>query len=506
MARTLLAAEIRSRIAATQPMGPRAITRRAMIAMTAAAAACSAEESPVREADMSTVAVIGGGVSGLVTAWRLALAGIAVEVFEASGRMGGRMHTLRNFTPEGQFCELGGEFVDAGDAALIRVCGELGVGIERIRADRTEAQTLYDIGKAVRTDADLLDPAMGTGAFIPVAARIATDQAALLDARGNWTERAHELDALPLSSYLDSLRPTSEQWVIDLIALAWQAEFGVPVKQQSSLNLVDTIGADASQPFSMMRRRTGALRIGGGSASLTEALQARLTSMPLAGRVSVHMRHELASIRREAGGINLSFRTESGPPVEKIFPRVVMALPFSRVRALKGLGGLALPADKMKVIAELGYGAQAKLAVGMERRPPTRIYSDRGFQSAWDGSAGQAGNSGVLVNMFAGARSEEAQALDVLTHGLAAIDPQAARALTPKVRASFFWGSHPHSKGSRAVCLTGQYTSYAEIAARTELDGRLAFAGEHTSAAAMGTMNGAVEAGERAARQLSAGG
>ena len=51
----------------------------------------------------------------------------------------------------------------------------------------------------------------------------------MLDARGNWTERARELDALPLSSYLDSLRPTSERWVIDLIALAWQAEFGVPV-------------------------------------------------------------------------------------------------------------------------------------------------------------------------------------------------------------------------------------------------------------------------------------
>jgi monoamine oxidase len=507
MARTLLAADIRNRIAVARAMGPRAITRRAMIAMTAAAAACAPEDAPVREADKSTVAVVGGGVSGLVAAWRLAVAGVAVEVFEASGRMGGRMNTLRNFTPEGQFCELGGEIVDAADAALIRVCGELGVGVERIRQEGEAAGALYDIGKTSRTDADLLDPDMGEGAFIPVAARLATDQVALLDARGAWTERARQLDELPLSEYLDALRPTSERWVIDLIALAWQAEFGLPVNRQSSLNLVDTVGADATRPFAMNRRRLGALRIAGGSASLTDALAERLTSMPLAGRVSVHMRHELVSIGREASGVSLSFRTEGGPPVEKTYARVVMALPFTRVRELKGLGGLALPADKMKVITELGYGAQAKLAVAMERKPPARVYSDRGFQLAWDGGAGQAGNGGVLVNMFAGpaARAEEAQALNRLTSGLAAIDPEIARAMMPKVRASFFWANHPHTRGSRAVCLTGQYTSFPEVAARSELDGKLVFAGEHTSIGAMGTMNGAVQTGERAARQLSAG-
>jgi monoamine oxidase len=226
--------------------------------------------------------------------------------------------------------------------------------------------------------------------------------------------------------------------------------------------------------------------------------------MPLSGRVAIQQRHELVSLAREANGIHLGFRTESGPPLEKTFSRVVMALPFTRLREVKGLGGLALPADKMKVIAELGYGAQAKLAVATSAPPAGRIWSDRGFQSAWNGAAGQPGEGGIVSNLFAGeaARGEEARALARLESGLASLSPDLARGLTPKLRASFFWPSHPHTKGARAACLVGQYTRYPEIAARLELDGRMAFAGEHTSLTGMGTMNGAVEAGERAASQL----
>ena len=36
------------------------------------------------------LAIVGGGASGLVAAWRLAIAGVPVEIFESSGRIGGR--------------------------------------------------------------------------------------------------------------------------------------------------------------------------------------------------------------------------------------------------------------------------------------------------------------------------------------------------------------------------------------------------------------------------------
>ncbi len=528
MTRTRLFEEIEGALAearrtlgeTTPPM--RAISRRAALALMAAAAACTpspaatSDEPPALDGDPGAVAIVGGGVSGLVAAWRLASAGVPTEIFESTGRLGGRMYTLRDFTPEGQFCELGGEFVSSADEALIRLCAELGVGLERLGLEGEVASTVYDIGGKQFTDADLIDPVAATGAFLPVAARIAADQAALLDGASEWTARAHELDALPLSEYLKRLATTTESWVIDLLALAWQSEFGIPVEQQSSLNLVDIIGTAPKQAFSMLGRHDGAFRIAGGSSTLTDVLAARLSASPLSEKTTIHLSHQLYAVSRDGDGVQLSFRPEGDVPLKKTYARVIFALPFTRLRTMKGLGGLALPADKMTVINELGYGANAKLAVGTSSRPwqegiagvpapvTGTIYSDRDFQLVWDTSAAQPGVGGVLTNFLSSdaAKLEEAQALARLEAGLESLAPKIARSLTPKVRASFFWPTHPHTRGSYAGCLTGQYTSFAGVGARPELDGRLVFAGEHTSVMAMGSMNGAIDAGERAAREI----
>lgn len=487
--------------------GPGALSRRAMLAMLAATA-CTPQAGPELNGQAGSMAIVGGGVSGLVAAWRLASAGATVDVFESSGRLGGRMYTLRDFTPEGQYCELGGEFVDGSDAALLRVCGELGVRVEHMSPESAKPG-LYDIGGFQWGDEDLLDPAGPTGPFVAIALRVAADQAALLDETGAWTQRARQLDELPLSDYLKSLAQSTEPWVIDLLTVAWQAAFGVATVQQSSLNFVDLVGTDTAKPFALYGRRDGAMRIAGGSSSLPDALERRLSGEPLVQRVAIHKRHQLAAIARGEVGLKLGFRTADGSPFERTFAHVVLALPFTRLREIRGLGGLALPADKMMVINEPGHGATAKLIVGADARPANgRIISDRGFQTVWDASAGQAGDGAVLSNCFAGdaAKGEEAQALVRLQAGLSALSPELARTLIPKVRASLFWANHPHTRASRATCLTGQYTRYPEIAARPELDGRLTFAGEHTAGSAMGTMNGAVEAGERAARQLLAAG
>src|SRR5262245_46237140 len=78
------------------PPGPRAISRRAALAMLAAAAACTPARKPGAAADPNTVGIVGGGTAGLVIAWRLANAGVPSEIYESSGRTGGRMYTLRN--------------------------------------------------------------------------------------------------------------------------------------------------------------------------------------------------------------------------------------------------------------------------------------------------------------------------------------------------------------------------------------------------------------------------
>lgn len=522
MARTLLFASLAGLIADARrglpdagPAGSRAISRRAAIALMAAAAACSPEQKQVDPSDPTIIAIIGGGVSGLVAAWRLANAGLPCEVFEASGRFGGRMYTLRDFTPEGQFCELGGEFISESHIALIMLCRELGLPVQRLGVTGEPAGDIFDV-RGVRLAEDLIDPVAGTGAFMPVAVRIAADQASLLDEAGNWTQRALDLDALPLSDYLTSLAGSTEQWVIDLLALAYHCEFGIPVERQSSLNLVDAIRIDTALPFAPLGARSGIARITGGSSTLPEALAGRLMAAPVSDRVRLHLRHELSSLRREGDGFRLTFENDGKPPVIRTFRRVVMALPLTRLREVKGLGGLGLPADKMKVINEQGYGVNAKLVVGTSSRPWTRtlpdlhapmtgsLYSDRGFQRIWESSIGQPGEGGVLTNYLAGApaRSEEAMVLATLQRGLKALSPDMAEALEPRIRASLFWPNHPHTRASYSGALAGQYTGFREIAARAELGGNLLFAGEHASVEWAGSMNGAVDAGEQAAREL----
>ena len=68
--------------------------------------------------------------------------------------------------------------------------------------------------------------------------------------------------------------------------------------------------------------------------------------------------------------------------------------------------------------------------------------------------------------------------------------------------ASYFWAQHPFSLGSYACAKVGQYTSFLPLVKTPELNGRLLFAGEHTEPDFLGTMNGAVMSGNRAAMEL----
>lgn len=512
MARTRLFARVRrALIEARRVQGiisaGRALSRRRALllgAATAAAAACSTLGVGGRRGER--IAIVGGGAAGLTVAYRLGEAGRRCTLYEASPRLGGRMFTRRDFTAEGQFCELGGELVDSNHEALIGLAGELRVPIQRIAPEGERDADLYDIGGRLRRASDMLDPETGKGAFAPLASLIAADQESLLDADENWTARARTLDSMSLKTYLDALRPLTEKWAIDLLDIAYLGEYGQPTAQQSALNLVDFIGADPEGPFEVFGESDEAHRIAGGSSSLIEALSASL-----GGAVSVSTGHRLTAMSREEGALRLVFDVPGGR-VEETFDRVVLALPFTLLRGVEGVGGLGLSPEKQAAIAELGYGNNAKLMVATRARPWTSgaaafngaLYSDRGMQIVWETSRGQPGAGGVLTNFMAGARSDldEGAALASLTAGLTGLSPALGAAVDPTVKASFFWNRYPHSLGSYASPRPGQYTRLLEAAATPELGGRLHFAGEHTSADFLGFMNGAVESGERAAEEV----
>ncbi len=390
MSRTPIFRALIRALASTNSM---AVTRRDVLRGSAALAAAAyvergepASARSEKRAAGSRVAIIGGGAAGLTTAYRLQSKELKPVVFEASSRWGGRMLTVADFY-HGMFAELGGELVDTRHEDLKALAEELGLKLEPLHEDLKERDfDLYFFGGKLRNSVDMLDASTHTGAFIPLAQQIAVDKKTLRDDAGAFTDRARALDALSLADYLKDFRGKTEDWAIDLIAMAYTIEFGLDPTEQSSLNLIDVISADLKEHFEIFGESDEAFRIKGGSASLIEALVAACGKS-----CDLRLGAELTAIARRDRGFELTFGEKT-----EAFDAVVLAIPFTKLREVKGIDALGLDPLKLRAIRELGYGNNMKLVCGAASRvwrtPATGLpypsngafFSDLPFQNVWD--------------------------------------------------------------------------------------------------------------------------
>ena len=81
-----------------------------------------------------SVAVIGGGITGLTVAWRMLerAPGTDVVIFEATGRLGGKIRTI---SVSGGIVEAGPDSFVARDALVQRLCAEAGLAEDLIEPD-----------------------------------------------------------------------------------------------------------------------------------------------------------------------------------------------------------------------------------------------------------------------------------------------------------------------------------------------------------------------------------
>jgi monoamine oxidase len=491
-----------------------ALTRRRLLRLSAAAAGAAAL-SPVldwsayakQERPKGPVAIIGGGVAGLTAAYRLLAAGGKPVLFEASNRWGGRMFTVYDFY-QGMFVELGGEFVDTDHEDLQELAKDVGVEMQSLTTEGGE--DLYFFKGQFHTPNEMVDPAKKTGAFAPMAKQIAKDAARLTDKNDNWTAHARKLDNTSLKDYLEQFRGKTEDWAIDLLDVAYNIEEGLLAEEQSCLMMVDMIATDMSKPFSMFGESDEAFRIKGGSSALINALVAALEN-----KIEMKQGFALTSLDHKEGQIVMGFDAPGGAQTQS-FDAVILTLPFTKLRQVKGLEGLKLGKEKLKCIRELGMGQNSKILQGTtsrEWRSPDSglpassnglFYSDLGFQNLWDSSRGQPGEAGIITN-FLGVKpglTDAKSALDAFRADLPKMSPKIAESLDPNAVTSWFWAAYPYTLGSYASAKVGQYTTMFEVAAEPALGGRLQFAGEHTSSDFYGFMNGGVQSGNRASAAL----
>lgn len=468
----------------------------AMAAAGVAAARCAPLLMPPRGAE--PVLIVGAGIAGLTAAYRLEQAGVAVRLMEAQNRVGGRMFSLRNFFPDGQVAELGGELIDTGHDSILKLAAELDIQLDDLAdEDPTLATEIWFFDRQRRTNAEVIE------AFRPIAKRVEQSLATLTADDVTYSEPANAegLDRISITQWLDGAGVSG--WMRTLLEVAYTTEFGLECGEQSALNFLTMIDPQPD-PFRIFGESDERFRVHNGNDEIIQALARRL-------RVQPETNMALEAIRsRPDGRLEASFR-RGDRSVAVAAERMILTLPFTMLREVSI--EVDLPPAKRKAIAELGYGTNAKLMTGFHDRIWRRqgsngsVLTSLPFQLCWETSRKQPGKSGLLTNFTGGihgielGRGSEAEQAARFSAELDGVFPGVAQTRNDR-QVRFHWPTHPFTRGSYACYRVGQWTTIR--GAEGEPAGGLHFAGEHCSLDYQGFINGGSETGERAAAEVLA--
>jgi monoamine oxidase len=473
------------------PTAPK-LTRRSLLQVGAGAALTAAVSGCIQAPD-ANIAIVGAGMAGLTCAYRLQQAGISAHVFDAARRSGGRMYTARGRLEDGQVAELGGELIDSDHLTMQRLAAELDIQLDDLPASTAGlSETLFIAGQR-RSEAEIVE------AFVPVAAHM---QRALAQAEADEDYFA-QLDALGLEAWLDSL-PDLDDVLRSLLRVAYIGEYGRELSEQSVFNLLWLIDSETPEPFRIFGDSDERYHTHLGSDTFTTRLAAALER-------DVELDMRLVRIQERRSGRLRLVVDRDGSAREYDYDRVILALPWTLLRQVEL--DVPLPDDKRQMIAELGYGLNAKLMLQFQRKPwqaqgqNGSAFSDNGVQSTWDTARGQAGESGLLTVFLGGNASvasrrgtAEERARDFLPEIDQLFSGASARYRSGSAL-RMYWPSAPFALGSYACYAPGQAVWSGS---EGEPVGRLHFCGEHTSEDFQGYMEGAAESGERAANEVLA--
>ncbi|MFO0555842.1 MAG: NAD(P)/FAD-dependent oxidoreductase [Polyangiaceae bacterium] len=458
---------------------------------------CGDDTEPPPDAP-TEIAIVGGGIAGLHCAYRLRQAGIDSVIYEATDRAGGRMWTGRNLfdTNLNQICEIGGELIDTGHTTLHALADEFDLILDDRTADlpvdfETDTYFVNDVKVPIDTV---------TQQFVAVASVF---QDAVMAADSDETAFA-TLDSTTLEQWLlDNVPKGTYPELHAVLRNAYRNEFGLETDQQSALNLIYLIGSDDPDPFRIFGISDERYHTHLGNDSFPTKLYEQLDPE------AVLFEHRLVAIEDTTGGYSLTFDTPTGQTVRRA-ARVVFALPFTILREVDTTN-LTLSDEKRNIIDELGYGTNAKVMIGFDRRvwkldynAAGSIITDLPVQQTWDTTVGQVGNEGILTNFLGGAQgvaSGTGTALEWAQNVLNDIEliyPGATIAFTNEVVRQH-WPSVDTVKGSYACYKPGQWSFFGLEGKR---EGNLHFCGEHCSQDWQGYMEGGAETGALVAAEI----
>jgi monoamine oxidase len=444
------------------------------------------------------VLIIGAGIAGLTAGYRLTQKGVPVRILEAQDRTGGRMYSLRDYFPEKQVVELGGELIDTNHESIQALAAELGLTLDDFNQDDAAlARDVWFFDGRRYSDAEVVE------AFRPIAAKIDAAWETVTGEVVTYKEpnNGEAIDNMSIAQWLDEAG--AEGWFRTLLDVAYTTEYGLEIDQQSAWNFLMMIDSNP-EPFRIFGDSDERFHVRGGNDQIPAALAKKLED-----RIQTGSR--LEAITQAADG---SYRcsVRRGPASETLSAEhVLLAIPFTLLRQVRI--DVEMPPVKREAIQKLGYGTNAKLMVGFSERlwrtaggSNGSVLTDLPFQLTWEATRLQPGKSGVLVDFTGGQHGVEigqgtpAQQAERFAADLERVFPGIAERRLGEAR--FHWPSFEYTRGSYACYLPGQWTGFG--GAEIERVGNLHFAGEHCSADFQGFMEGGCETGERAAAEILA--
>jgi monoamine oxidase len=230
----------------------------------------------------------------------------------------------------------------------------------------------------------------------------------------SFTEAGAALNAMSVYQWIESRVPGGHKSALgQLLDVAYVTEYGADTRDQSALNLVYLLGYQpTTDSLDVFGASDEAFHIRGGNQQLPVAIASSLNDVVVG--------HSLARLAKTAGDrYSLTFSRSGQSSLEVTADFVVLALPFSVLRDID-TSKAGFDSLKKKAIVQLGAGHNGKTQVQFSHRFWNRegawpgisngsSYSDTGYQSSWDSTRAQPGNSGILV-FYSGGSSTDALA------------------------------------------------------------------------------------------------
>ncbi len=447
-------------------------------------------------ANSPKVVVIGAGLAGLTTAYRLQKAGMDVDLFEARGRVGGRVFTAK---VNGFNAELGGQNIsDGGDAIhLNRLIDEFGLNRTTSRVNLTYSYfdgmdflSFYQILKNKNLDPETLKNDLDK------LASSSLNMKEILEKIVSSQDPLYKILDVRMSAYeggeIDNLSPLYRETLFHMLL------GGICSVHQCDMN---------DDPY------VDLLTIEGGNSLLPQKMEESMGK-------KIHLNMPLIKVSKSVNGaFQLTFK--NGTEIQADI--LVLAIPCSVYDQIDFEEGI-ITESKLESIVNIKYGTNAKIIVPFTSDPikgkplvgneiVTWFDQHQNLLTLYFTGDSSLFSSETIASSYLRVRSMVERGLKNCPPFTTPLYAKDEGNLSFDGPVGYSWPGDPYVKGTYSYIASGQedvLTATVEKNGETfkllfsPIDDNLYFAGEHASILfdTPGTMESACESGERIARAI----